>query len=406
MKICTLTYTYFPYNKGGADMYAENISKQLSDKGHEVIVIAAKPTLDKSLSYTVEERDGIKIYWFYPLNVSSFYNIAKKSPLMQGIWRLLDIWNIHSYYIVKKILKKEMPDVVHAHTPIGLSPSVFKAVKSLGIPLVFTLHDYYSICPRITLLRSSDEICTKPNMVCKAYLKLNRKLIGNKPDVVIGPSKFVMDMHVDNNLFNNSKKIILPHGIENKVMNSAIEPHTKGERIDMLYVGGLAKHKGVHVLIKAFKQIKHNNMRLNIVGKGICEKELKKLANDDSRIIFQGHVQDNNLKTFYEQSDFLIVPSISYETFGLVILESFICGTPVISSKIGASQELIIDGYNGFLIEADNIDELVGSIKYAIKNIDKIKTMGQNALKSADQYNITVHIGKIEEICENVCKQK
>ena len=122
-------------------MYAENISKQLSDKGHEVIVIAAKPTFDKSLSYTVEERDGIKIYWFYPLNVSSFYNIAKKSPLMQGIWRLLDIWNIHSYYIVKKILTKEMPDVVHAHTPVGLSPSVFKAVKSLGIPLVFTLHD-------------------------------------------------------------------------------------------------------------------------------------------------------------------------------------------------------------------------------------------------------------------------
>ena len=398
MKICTLTYTYSPYSKGGADMYAENISKQLSDKGHEVIVIAAKPTFDKSLSYTVEVRDGIKIYWFYPLNVSSFYNIAKKSHLMQGIWRLLDIWNIHSYYIVKKILKREMPDVVHAHTPVGLSPSVFKAVKSLGIPLIFTLHDYYSICPRITLLRSSDEICTKPNMVCKAYLKLNRKLIGNKPDVVIGPSKFVMDMHVDNNLFNNSKKIILPHGIENKVMNSAIEPHTKGERIDLLYVGGLAKHKGVHVLIKAFKQIKHNNMRLNIVGKGICEKELKELAKGDPRIIFRGHVPDNDLKTFYEQSDFLIAPSIFYETFGLVILESFSCGTPVISSKIGAYQELIIDGYNGFLIEAGDTGKLKNIIEYCLKNINDLHVMGQNASTSAKKFKMLDHIRKLEEI--------
>lgn len=404
MKICTITYAHSPSNIGGADIYAEKISKQLLDRRHDVFTISTRPTFEKSLSYSFEKIGNYKIYRFYPLNISSFHNIAKKSPLVQAIWRLLDIWNIHSYYIVKKILKKEKPDIVHVHTPVGLSPSIFKAVKSLGIPLVFTLHDYYLICPRISLLHASGEICTTPHILCKMYSKFNKKLFGEVPDVVIAPSKFVMNMHVDNNLFNNSKKIILPHGIEKKVINSTIDSQTKGERIDLLYVGSLAKHKGVHVLIEAFKQVINVDMRLNIVGKGICENEFKELAKDDLRIIFHGHIPYEKLNNFYEQSDFFIAPSICYETFGFVILESLSLGTPVIASKIGAYQELIIDGYNGFLIEANNINKLAERIKYATKNMDIIKKMRLNAVKSANNYDIITHIDKIEELYTNVSK--
>lgn len=399
MKICTLTYTYSPYSKGGADMYAENISKQLSDKGHEIIVIAAKPTFDKSLSYTVEERDGVKIYWFYPLNVSSFYNFAKKSPLIQGIWRLLDIWNIHSYYIVKNILKKEMPDVVHAHTPVGLSPSVFKAVKSLGIPLIFTLHDYYLICPRITLLHSSGEICTKPNIFCKFYSKFNKRLIGDAPDVVIAPSKFVMDMHVDNDLFNNSEKIILPHGIKIDAKSDKIYPLNDG-CINILYVGGLDLHKGVEILIKSFMQVSHENLRLNIVGRGTEKKQLENLARNDERISFCGRISDDRLKHFYEKSNFLVIPSIWYETFGLVILESFSHGTPVIGSRIGAIPELIKEGYNGYLFEPKDEEKL----KHIICNLSStnVHKMQKNAYATAQEYNIRTYVQKLEIIYESV----
>jgi len=398
MKICTITYAHSPSNIGGADLYAEKISKQLLERGYDVFSISARPTFENSLSYSLEKKGNYKIYWFYPLNISTFHNVAKRSTLVQGIWRLLDLWNIHSYYMVKKILKKEKPDIVHVHTPVGISPSVFKAVKSLGIPLVFTLHDYYLMCPRIGLLHASGEICTSPHPVCKIYSKFNKKLVSDAPDVVIAPSKFVMDMHVDNGLFNNSEKIFLPHGIESNMLNLAIDSHAKRNRIDLLYVGSLAKHKGVHILIEAFKQVPQKDMRLNIVGKGICEKELKKLANDDSRIIFQGHVPDNVLKTFYEQSDFLIVPSIWYETFGLVILESFSCGTPVISSKIGAYQELIIDGYNGYLFEPGDISELNKVLEKSLDNESVYNELCVNAFESFQQYNMSEHIGKLEKI--------
>jgi len=405
MKICTLTYTYSPYNKGGADLYAETISKQLSDRGHEVIVIAAKPTNDKSLSYTVEERDGIKIYWFYPLNISSFCNIAKKPLFMQGIWRLLDIWNIHSYYIVKKILKKEMPDVVHTHTPVGLTPSVFNVVKSLGIPLIFTLHDYYLICPRISLLHSSGEICTKPHILCNIYKNFNKTLISGAPDVIIAPSKFVIDMHTDNGLFNLSKKIVLPNTVDFK-LNS---PEIKKDHIctQYLYVGQIISHKGIHILIKAFLELKYENIRLNIVGSGLQETELKNLSNNDKRIVFCGKLFNNDLKKKYRTSNFTIVPSICYENSPLVIYESFSQGTPVIGSRIGGVPELVIDGYNGYLFEPGDTLGLNKVLENSLNNKSVHNELCINALESFKKYDMSRHIEILEGIyaeCTNESK--
>jgi len=398
MKICTITYAHSPSNIGGADLYAEKISKQLSKRGHDVFSISARPTFEKSLSYSLEANGNYRVYWFYPLNISTFHNVAKKSALVQGIWRILDLWNIHSYYVIKKILKKEKPDIVHIHTPVGLSPSVFKAVKSLGIPLVFTLHDYYLICPRIGLLHASGEICTKPKTLCKIYSKINKKLVGDALDVVIAPSKFVMDMHVDNGLFNKSEKIILPHGIENNIINLIIDSHAKRNCIDLLYVGSLAKHKGVHILIEAFKQVPQKDMRLNIVGRGIYDKELKKLAKGDERIFFHGRVSDEELGNYYKQADFLVMPSIWHETFGLVVLESFSYGTPVIGSKIGAIPELIKDGYNGYLFKPSDSNQLKIILSNLDINSECYLNMRKDAYKSVEDYNIVVHIEEMENI--------
>lgn len=403
MKICILTYTYSPYSKGGADMYAENISKQLSDKGHEVIVIAAKPTFDKSLSYTIEERDGIKIYWFYPLNVSSFYNIAKKSSLMQGIWRLLDIWNFHSYYIVKKILKKEMPDVVHAHTPVGLSPSVFKAVKSLGIPFVFTLHDYYLICPRITLLRSNGDICKKPNVFCEIYRLFNRYPI-SLPDVIIANSNFTKKIHVD--AFNSKNINVFYCGIENiDYINKdilGVKNYNAASSLNILYIGQLKIHKGVHILIDAFKKIRSEQMHLHIVGDGDYRIFLEKLSNGDDRIMFHGRCSNREILQLYDECDIVVVPSIWYEPFGIVIQEAFRQGVPVIASDIGGIKELIQEGYNGFLFESGNLDQLKNKLDMVMNNPIVLNKMQKNALNSVEKYDMTRHIAELEKLYETI----
>ena len=396
MKICTITYAHSPSNIGGADLYAEMISKQLLERGYDVFSISARPTFENSLSYSLEKKGNYKIYWFYPLNISTFHNVAKRSTLVQGIWRLLDLWNIHSYYVVKKILKKEKPDIVHVHTPVGISPSVFKAVKSLGIPLVFTLHDYYLMCPRIGLLHASGKICTTPHPLCKIYSKFNKKLVSDAPDVVIAPSKFVMDMHIDNGFFNSAKKIVLQNAVDFE-SNGSVAKKDHG-CIQYLYVGQIRPHKGIHTLIKAFSKLKYENIKLNIVGSGIHETELKRLAYDDKRNTFHGRVSYDNLKKMYEISDFTVVPSIWYENSPLVIYESFSHGTPVIGSRIGGIPELVIDGYNGYLFEAGDISELNKVLEKSLNNKMIYSELCINAIESFKRYDMPRHIEKLEQI--------
>ena len=145
---------------GGADIYAQRISTELSKNGNEIIVITTNPYDGlHSLKPSSNIIDGIKVYRFYPLNIYAWTTSAKKPTYLKLIWESFDIWNLHTYIVIKNILKKEKPDVVHIHTPIWLSLSVFDAVKRLNIPSVFTLHDYLLLCRRILLLHPNGEIC-------------------------------------------------------------------------------------------------------------------------------------------------------------------------------------------------------------------------------------------------------
>jgi len=395
MKICYITYTFSPYNKGGADIYTENIAKYMAKIGHEVVVIACKPTFDE-FSIKEEIRDKIKIYWFYPLNVASFYEIGRKNKFLQVIWRVLDVWNPHSYYIVKKILKKERPDVVHTNTPSGFSPSIFNAVKSLNIPLVHTLHDYYLICPRITLLHSNGEICETPSIFCKFYQWINEKLIAH-PDTLISPSEFTLKKHKEYDLFVESQSLAIPNGIE--LNNYNFEYHDENKNsFDILYVGVLAKHKGIDILVNAIKKIKNKNINLHICGDGEYKEKIEDMVKKDRRITVYGRVSDEHLDELYKKADVFVLPSIWYENFPVTIQESFRAGIPVIASDIGGVPELIKDGYNGFLFEAGNLRELRRILEKLINDPYNLRKMKKNAFKSVKKYNMRNHVTKLEKI--------
>ena len=153
MKICQIIYTYSPYTIGGADLYAQRISAELAKNGNEIVVITTKPYEGlQSLKPSVDITNSIKVYRFYPLNIFSWIYSAKKPMYQKMLWQAFDIWNLHSYLIIRNILKMEKPDVVHIHTPIWISLSVFDAVKKLKIPSVLTLHDYLLLCRRMILL--------------------------------------------------------------------------------------------------------------------------------------------------------------------------------------------------------------------------------------------------------------
>lgn len=388
MKICLISNLYPPNVLGGAEVSVKKVSEELVKRGHEVIVITTQFN-DKK----IEIINGVKIYQIDPLNIYAIYDHPNKTVFLKPLWHIIDLWNPYDDAIIKKILKRENPDVVHIHNFKGLSISSFAPAKSLNIPIVFTAHDYSLICMRANLLNSSGEICKNTPLTCKIYNKIQKQLVKNKPDLLISPSQFVINKLRSNGLFQDVKAEKVPLGIELKSKKFEKDYST----IDILYVGNLGEHKGVHILLNAFKKLKNNNIRLNIVGKGTCEKKLKIMAENDKRIKFHGFLEGKELLNMYENANLTVVPSIWYDNSPMVIYESFNSGTPVIGSRIGGIPELVEDGFNGYLFEVGNVVELEKLLEDLINKPDKLKKLENGTIESIKKYSMENHIKKLEK---------
>lgn len=413
MKICLINFCDLKCRVGGAPVSVKVLAKILKEKGlHDVFVITTGPKTSK-LFYE-EIQYGIKVYRFYPFGTwISEYKQRKMSTIGRIFTFLLNFWNPHSYFIVKKILKKEKPDVVHVNLASYLSFSVYSAAKSLNLPIVLTVRGVYLLYPFNNLPYLDKLAGVKyPFMInyklyviiSKIYREINKIFhILFPPDIVIFPTKAIRNKYLEYNFFNNSKKIVFPNLIIINETKLKKEERNK-ETFDIIYAGGFQKHKGGHTLIKAFKKINDKNIRLHIFGGGIYEKEFKKLAENDNRIIFHGNISNEEMVEFYKFGDITVLPSICFENFSRVLLESLANGLPVIASNVGGNPELIKEGYNGFLFEPDDVEELKGKIEYAISHKEKLKEMWKNCISTARKYSAENCLRKLEEIHKEAIK--
>lgn len=391
MKVCIITNTYSPDLIGGSNVYTNIIVKELRERNYEVVVITASPDRKDSIKI----HGAIKIYSFHPLNISTCSEIGGRPILLQGLWTVLDIYNRYSYTKIVAILKKENPDIVHLHTPLDITLSAFDAVKKMKLPLVFTAHDYLLLCRRVVLLHGRGDICTNGNIhkFCRLYRILSKKIVDKKAEMVIFPSQFISRVFEMNGLFKGSKKSILPYPI--KLTNNNIRKNIadiSNHDLNILYVGSLTRHKGIQVLIEAVKQIKKDNVSLMIVGSGRYKNKLENLAGADKRIKFYGNIRNEEIEGYYGKSDVLVVPSVWCEVFGIVILEAFRAGIPVIASRIGGIPEIVKHNYNGFLFDPGNVYQLKQILENLLENPKILMELGDNARNYVKEYDISEHM--------------
>jgi glycosyltransferase involved in cell wall biosynthesis len=400
MKICHIIFTYPPYMLGGADIYTYRITRELYDAGNDVVIITTKPYEGLgSLKPSMEVIDGIRVYRFYPMNTYSWIS-PSRSFIKKIVWHALDLWNLHPYLLIRDILKKERPDIVHTHTPIWISMSVFSAVKSLHIPLAFSLHDSYLLCKRGTLAHGNGRKCDDPRLVCKMYRLYARGIVNRNTDVVISPSNFILNSLVNNGFFQGIERFVLPLGIklnDKKVKKSY-------DTINILYMGAVVEVKGVNVLIDAFKRLACENITLNIVGKLADAEKFIARAGNDKRIIFHGFKSGKDLDRLRDESNITVLPSLGPETFGVAIIESFNHSTPVIGSRIGAYPDLIYDGINGFLFEPGNVGQLADILERVIEDRALLERLENGAYESVRKYDINGHVSELLRIYRNLLK--
>ena len=387
MKICFLSNLYPPNVLGGAEIVVEKMAKSMIERGHEVIVITTSPDEEEHIL----EDDSVKIFQLNTTKLYPTYKQTEPQGVKKPLWHLFDLWNGATLSAVKDILVRESVDIVHINNFKGLSLSCFKAGKDLNIPVVYESHDFSFICPRANLIRGNNTLCENRNFICNEYVNIQRRLLDDNVDLLISPSQFMIDKFHDNNFFNNVRCVKIPLGVEYS-SNKTIKDY---ETIDITYIGTLGKHKGVHTLISAFKDIDNENIKLHIIGKGYDEDEFKQLAMDDDRIVFHGFVDNKDILKFYEQTNVLVIPSICYDNSPLVIYESFSTGTPVIGSDIGGIPELVMEDYNGFLFESNNPESLKKKLVKVIKNKELLKKLEDNAFNSLPDNSMETMIDQI-----------
>lgn len=389
MKICLIHSLYKPYTRGGAEVVVNTIIDGLLGGGHQVVLITV------GRKNTIQREGKLTIYRINPFNIFSFLDINNRPIWLRVFWHPLDVFNISSYFKIKKILSTEKPKVVMTHNIKGLGYLIPKAIKKSGIQHIHTVHDVQLSRPSGLILYGQE----KPFLIIdKVYEKLTRYLFGS-PDVIISPSKWLIDYYRTRGFFYESKRLVLPNPIEFKKVDKVLpdEPESKS-KVKLLFVGQLEAWKGILFLIRALQKLDRQNWHLSIVGYGGTENKVKELIKDDSRFTFVGRVENDVLINYYRGSDLTIVPSLCYENSPKVIDESLVANVPVITADIGGVPEIIKDDYNGFTFAAGNEDSLIQVLTHFLDHPEIISRLKKNCFVSVHGLSINSYLKKIIDL--------
>ncbi len=286
-------------------------------------------------------------------------------------------WNKAVASELDQIICRDRPDVMHVTNAFPLiSPSAYKVAKDHGVGVVQSIHNYRMLCPKAQFVRNSQvcekclgkrfawpaiyHACYKENRLATTVVAAMtafhraRNSWTQLVDRFIAPTQFVKDKHVEGG-FDARQIDVKPNFVFPDPGSGA------GDGNYVVFAGRLSAEKGVDTLLETWQHLSAN-VRLKIAGDGPLADRVKAAADADNRIEWLGRIEKKEMFDLLGQATCLIMPSVCYETFGLTIVEAFSKGTPVVVSRMGAMQELVQDGRNGFLVEPGNAKQFAATI--------------------------------------------
>lgn len=346
---------------GGGEKWHFDVATRLHMKGYRVMVITNK----QSELYMKLSNTTIKTY---AINISncSFLNPFKRKQ-------------------IANILSAEDVSTIIINLPADLKVAAH-ASKKAGV--------------KKTIYRRGSAIPIKNNF-------LNRKLFKNYIDEIIANSEATKKTILTNNtgLFEPSKIKVIYNGL---ILKENINI-TENQRIYLKQnnefiignAGRFVKQKNHRFLIHLAARLKKENINFKILlaGSGKLQSEIEALAKQlkvDDKIVFTGFVED--VSNFMECIDIYVLPSL-WEGFGYVLAEAMICKKPVIAFNLSSNPEILENQKTGFLVEQNNMDELVDKVKLLAGDPELREKMGIEGEKRVLKYfTIDKTVEEVEKI--------
>lgn len=347
MRLTFLNTLYPPYGAAGAETTLRLLAAQMMGRGHDCNIV----TLTPGRRPESRELDGIPVHYIPLANVFWPHGADKALP-----WRVM-FQTVESYNPVMKrrlahLLQRLSPDVVNFHNLQGFSASAWSAAQGLGIPIVQTLHDYYTACPRSAMWRPGQGNCASLCSECRAFSRPRRAMSGI-PDVVTCVSNRVFDRLTAAGAFARAAagqqpvRIIRGNNAADALPD--IAPPVPGTPLRLGFMGRLDPSKGLENLIDAVRRLPAGVASLRIAGTGKPDytQALHGRAAGVPAISFVGHVSPPE---FFPTLDLLVIPSVWEDPFPRVFHEALAYGVPSLATPLGGLSEVIEHGRNGFLI--------------------------------------------------------
>lgn len=361
LRVLHLTTFYPPYSFGGDAMYIYRLSRALGDAGHQVDVIHC---ID---AYHLQHPSEPDIDFADHPNVRTFglkSGFGWLSPLLTH--------QTGRPYLkaqtIRRVFAATPYDVVHFHNMSLLGPKTLtyepQGARALKI---YTTHEHWLICPTHVLWKFGERPCEKPECL-RCVVKANRPpqlwrytgLLGRASrhvDQFVSPSRFTAAMHAERGF--PQPVLPLPYFAERSDEDWRAPRARPQPEPYFLFVGRLEIIKGLQTLIELWKGV--TDVDLLVAGTGTYGAELRALAAANPRVKFLGPLSQRELANLYVHALAAIVPSVTYETFGMVSIEAFARKTPVIVRDLGALPEAVQDSGGGFVYRTD--EELLAAMR-------------------------------------------
>ncbi len=418
MNILQVVHRFWP-DLAGTEVYTLNLAQALA-RSHNVLVyyrdhasrapgfqavddtVAGLPVRRVSLNLTGLKRNRYRQF------VSSYHNPEIERDFAQTLDRF-------------------QPDIVHFQHLMYLSANLVEIARRRNIPVVITLHDFWFKCNNALLLRYTGEIChdnegfracadcatrqrRRPGAmrwlmarILRGRDRLLRRAL-DQAQAVIAPSHFLKDQFVrDGYLLAEAMQVV-----ENGIDTAGVLPHrerTEGEAVKFAYIGSIAPHKGVHILVQAFNRVQgpaHLDIYGDLEANPAYVAELRqKIAHP--AISLRGPVARQDIWPVLSEIDILVTPSLWYENSPVIIQEAFAAAVPVIGSDLGGVAEKVQDGVNGLLFPPGDSQGLRMTLQRMVDEPGQIERLRRRV---ASVMSAAENTRQIEAIYTELCYQR
>ncbi len=382
MRIGIFTDCYTPTKNGVVTSILQG-KTALEERGHRIVVVTV------TSPHQHEEKPGI-------------YRVPSL-PFRSDIEIRIGLVNQRR---VNRIVRQEQLDILHSHTEFSLGRAAKRAAKRLNLPHVHTLHTLYEQYRHYLRIGK----CLSPKMIQRYVAWFVQGC-----HTLICPSKKVQDYAAS--FLPSFHSVVIGNGVNRRKFHPNLLSAEEKRRVRsgfgihasdrvMMYVGRMAQEKRSKELLSSLLPLLHNNpdYKALLVGNGPSYTQLVNLVKTEGvqrQVIFPGYMAWEAIPLLYSIADVFVTVSLS-ENHPMTLIEAIMCGLPIVARRDESYRELVEDGYNGFLVDSD---ELFGERVAQILCDEEMRDVfSERSVRMSQHCTVEKYAEKLEVLYQAVVK--